>query len=66
MAEERRTRYFTNEMKKWFSYQQKVRDRDNQQTDEPTTQEKIDLYQKALEKSKIGAELQKEKGLSSS
>ena len=49
-------------MKKWFSYQQKVRDRDNQQADEPTTQEKIDLYQKALEKSKIGEELKKGKG----
>jgi hypothetical protein len=59
VAEEKRTRYFTNEMKKWALYQQKVKDQNLQQNEFVITEKQQTLYNKTLEKSILGRQLEK-------
>ena len=62
MAEEKRTRYFTNEMKKWYQYQQKVRDlpnRDSNQSDASLAEKMEHHYQKTMARSNLGKQLKK-------
>jgi len=62
VAEEKRTRYFTNEMKKWYQYQQKVRDqpnRESNQSDASLTEKMEHHYQKTMARSNLGKQLKK-------